>query len=216
MGILDNIENAWDDIPQGKFENLSTKLFSDLVCSNCYPTYDNIQEAIKNKKAIFFKKVLKPDQIPGWQELIDELNRSSKTPSKPGREYIPKKAGRVDIYGDFKYISVLPDSHNDKISKMGEFALILNPTEVFAYSTIFALTEDDSNTGPHYDQWHVFNFQCIGTSKWFAHYEGIGSDEFIAEPGDLVFIPDGVLHEVHTVTPRVCIGVATKNKDRDQ
>jgi hypothetical protein len=35
MGILDNLENAWDIYPEGQFENLSQKLFSDSVCSDC-------------------------------------------------------------------------------------------------------------------------------------------------------------------------------------
>ena len=35
MGILDNFENAWDDIPEGQFENLSQKLFSETCCSDC-------------------------------------------------------------------------------------------------------------------------------------------------------------------------------------
>jgi hypothetical protein len=35
MGILDNIENAWDEIPEGRFENLYQKLFSEKVCFDC-------------------------------------------------------------------------------------------------------------------------------------------------------------------------------------
>jgi len=33
MGILDNLENAWDDLDDPKYENLSVKLFSDSVCA---------------------------------------------------------------------------------------------------------------------------------------------------------------------------------------
>lgn len=42
MGILDNFEEAWDDefnfdspIYKPEMENLSQKLFSDLVCAEC-------------------------------------------------------------------------------------------------------------------------------------------------------------------------------------
>jgi hypothetical protein len=35
MGILDNLENAWDIYPEGQFDNLSQKLFSDNVCKEC-------------------------------------------------------------------------------------------------------------------------------------------------------------------------------------
>jgi hypothetical protein len=42
MGILDNFEEAWDDefnfdspIYKPEMENLSVKIFSDLVCNDC-------------------------------------------------------------------------------------------------------------------------------------------------------------------------------------
>lgn len=42
MGILDNIESAWDEefyfdpkIYKPELENLSQKLFSDIVCKEC-------------------------------------------------------------------------------------------------------------------------------------------------------------------------------------
>ncbi len=34
MGILDNIENAWDELDP-KYENLAQKIFSETVCSEC-------------------------------------------------------------------------------------------------------------------------------------------------------------------------------------
>lgn len=53
MGILDNLEEAWDDefnfespIYKPEMENLSQKIFSDLVCSECeskpMPITDNM------------------------------------------------------------------------------------------------------------------------------------------------------------------------------
>jgi hypothetical protein len=35
MGILENFENAWDLYPEGEFDNLSKKIFSETVCSDC-------------------------------------------------------------------------------------------------------------------------------------------------------------------------------------
>ena len=53
MGILDNLEEAWDDefnfdspIYKPEMENLSQKLFSDMVCAECeskpMPIIDNM------------------------------------------------------------------------------------------------------------------------------------------------------------------------------
>jgi hypothetical protein len=45
MGILDNLEGAWDDLDP-KYENLAQKLFSEEVCSECeaklMPITDNM------------------------------------------------------------------------------------------------------------------------------------------------------------------------------
>jgi hypothetical protein len=50
MGILDNLENAWDIYPEGAFDNLSQKLFSDIVCKECeskpIPVTDNMGREI--------------------------------------------------------------------------------------------------------------------------------------------------------------------------
>lgn len=35
MGILDNLENAWDEEFSFDQRNLSAKIFSDLVCAEC-------------------------------------------------------------------------------------------------------------------------------------------------------------------------------------
>ena len=47
MGILDNLENAWDSLEES---NLSVKIFSDLVCAECeskpMPVTDNIGREI--------------------------------------------------------------------------------------------------------------------------------------------------------------------------
>jgi hypothetical protein len=34
MGILDNLENAWDDLDRD-YPNLAVKIFSETYCSNC-------------------------------------------------------------------------------------------------------------------------------------------------------------------------------------
>mgnify|MGYP000082186551 FL=1 len=57
MGILDNLESAWDEefyfdpkIYKPELENLSQKLFSDLVCAECeskpMPVTDNMGREI--------------------------------------------------------------------------------------------------------------------------------------------------------------------------
>ena len=206
MPILDNFENSLDD-------NLSIKIFSDLVCNQCFPTKLAINQAIKSGKPLFFEGVLKPHQIPSWQEVIDDLNISAKTPSKPDRDWVPKQHGRVDIYDDFKYISILKETTSDKVKKIGDLAETFNDAGITSYTTIVSLTDSDPDTGPHFDESHVFNFQLIGKTIWtFHHPDGVQSFEL--KPGDFVFIPDGLVHEVKSLTPRVSLSISTKNRER--
>jgi hypothetical protein len=57
MGILDNLEEAWDDefnfdspIYKPEMENLSKKIFSEMVCAECeskpMPVTDNMGKEI--------------------------------------------------------------------------------------------------------------------------------------------------------------------------
>jgi hypothetical protein len=49
MAILDNLENAWDDLDRD-YPNLASKLFSETVCSECeskpMPITDNMGREI--------------------------------------------------------------------------------------------------------------------------------------------------------------------------
>jgi ABC-type cobalt transport system substrate-binding protein len=49
MGILDNLENAWEELDP-KYESLAQKIFSETVCSECesklMPVTDNMGREI--------------------------------------------------------------------------------------------------------------------------------------------------------------------------
>lgn len=213
MGILENIESAWDEIPIGQFENLYTKIFSNSVCKDCLLSKSVIDKAIKDGKSLFFRGILKDHQIPTWQEVIDDLSLSAKTPKKEDRPWAPKQHGRVDIYDDFKYISILPETTNIKMQHIKDFVMSLNNIGFLSYTTIISLTDSDPDTGPHYDDTHVFNFQLIGQSRWTIHHPD-GPIEYFMNPGDFIFVPDGLVHEVKSLTPRVSLSIATMNEDK--
>jgi hypothetical protein len=49
--------------------------------------------------------------------------------------------------------------------------------------------------------------QCVGSVVWTGYYDGT-SEEWVVEPGDLVYIPKGVSHSVKSLHPRCSISVA--------
>jgi mannose-6-phosphate isomerase-like protein (cupin superfamily) len=172
---------------------------------------DSVKKAVSQKKSILIKNILAEQDLLTWQEAIDEINVYSSIESDR-RLWAPKQRGKVDIYDDFKFLHTLPYTNNDKIKKMGEIALAANNTEIRSYSTIISLTEQEVDTSVHSDDVHGFNFQAIGTSLWTVHYEN-GIEQFEANPGDLVFTPYGVTHEVKSLSPRVSIVIFTKRSE---
>jgi hypothetical protein len=61
--------------------------------------------------------------------------------------------------------------------------------------------EDASNLGPHEDETEIFTLQISGQKKWKLYPEGPGSppSELVLEPGDLLYHPRGLLHDVSTM-----------------
>lgn len=68
----------------------------------------------------------------------------------------------------------------------------------------FNLTPTSGAFKKHRDANNVYYWQCIGKTKWIV--DGYGT--FILEPGDLIYIPSGVFHEVIPLTPRLGISMA--------
>lgn len=49
--------------------------------------------------------------------------------------------------------------------------------------------------------------QCNGSTLWNIFYEG-STEEIIANPGDVLFIPKGIEHSVESLTPRSSISIS--------
>ena len=73
----------------------------------------------------------------------------------------------------------------------------------------FALVSLIANRGQighkHEDYIDQFQWQCIGTSIWRTG-DNLESENLI-EPGDFIFVPKNIQHEIETVTPRAVINL---------
>jgi mannose-6-phosphate isomerase-like protein (cupin superfamily) len=75
---------------------------------------------------------------------------------------------------------------------------------------ILNLSNAENVTNRHNDLTHNFYVQCIGSVIWKI-YDSISSveyKEYTLEPGDAIFVPAGVSHEVVALMPRAAITVA--------
>tara|TARA_Y100000389_G_C17409504_1_gene490055 strand:+ start:429 stop:842 length:414 start_codon:yes stop_codon:yes gene_type:complete len=70
----------------------------------------------------------------------------------------------------------------------------------------FNITTKAETFGKHKDVMDVYFWQCQGATKWIIE----DKDEVILNPGDLIFIPKGVHHNVIPLSPR--LGVSMSNE----
>lgn len=59
MGILDNLENAWDDLDHD-YPNLAAKIFSETCCSNCQHESKSIVETDNMGREKFWEDLGRP------------------------------------------------------------------------------------------------------------------------------------------------------------
>lgn len=69
----------------------------------------------------------------------------------------------------------------------------------------------------HMDRRDSFYWQCIGTSRWEI-YGSQDSDtpltSYDLNPGDLIFVPEGVFHSIVAPEPRAAISICFNSKTR--
>ena len=64
-------------------------------------------------------------------------------------------------------------------------------------STIYQSFTGDESIGPHRDRWYGANIQMKGAKLWRLGEEG-DEREVLAEPGSILLLPNGLLHDVST------------------
>ena len=75
--------------------------------------------------------------------------------------------------------------------------------------SIVSFTSNEPSTGVHHDPVDVFYVECIGRVRW-RFPELLLSYEL--KPGDAVFVPAGVKHEVVSLTPRAAFSLMCDKK----
>lgn len=75
---------------------------------------------------------------------------------------------------------------------------------------IVNMSSKENITNRHSDLTHNLYFQCIGSVIWKIYEDETSSnfEEYTLQPGDAIFVPIGVSHEVVSLSPRAAITVA--------
>lgn len=79
-----------------------------------------------------------------------------------------------------------------------------NPNYSYSAHAYVSLSKESKTFGKHKDGSDVWYWQCIGSTQWkiFEFNETIS---YILEPGDIIYVPRGIFHDVIPLSPRVGI-----------
>jgi len=72
------------------------------------------------------------------------------------------------------------------------------------YFGAVSFTTKEPTTSKHNDPMDVIYAQFVGSVTWTI-YDEEGSESHVLNPGDIIYVPKSVLHEVTSLTPRAAI-----------
>ena len=107
------------------------------------------------------------------------------------------------LYIKFNYPGFFVSHEGHEIETVKPILKDLNCNIAHLY---FNITTKAETFGKHKDVMDVYFWQCQGATKWIIE----DKDKVILNPGDLIFIPKGVHHNVIPLSPR--LGVSMSNE----
>lgn len=115
-----------------------------------------------------------------------------------------KKIHRGNIIGVMSIVNFIDDENNNHYKNVfSEEFFRLNPNKM----PNDHLIKTEIKPTKHFDLADGFFIQCEGITSWNFYINNI-KKSFIAEPGDLIFIPSGLYHDVHPKTSRCSISIS--------
>lgn len=93
----------------------------------------------------------------------------------------------------------------NKVEKLTNLHHGIKPSSrCIGYFGAVSFTDKEPTTGRHSDPIDVIYSQFIGSATW-SIYSDEGVENFILNPGDIIYVPKSVEHEVTSISPRAAI-----------
>ena len=135
------------------------------------------------KKEVKHIKAYNKDVI-SWEEILENFNDSINN-----QELIK-----------FKDFGFYVSHRADRIKRLKPVMENLKCKYAHLY---FSVMSKAKTFGAHKDNLDVWFWQCQGKTKW-----KVKRKEYILKPGDLIFVPKGIVHNVTSLTPRAGISMS--------
>jgi len=90
----------------------------------------------------------------------------------------------------------------DRLTQLHE--QLSKPGKCLGYFGAVSFTTKEPTTSKHNDPMDVIYAQFVGSVTWTI-YDEDGSESHVLNPGDIIYVPKTVMHEVTSLTPRAAI-----------
>lgn len=80
------------------------------------------------------------------------------------------------------------------------------------YFGALSITNKELTTGRHSDPIDVIYCQFVGSVVW-SIFTDQGKEDFVLNPGDVIYVPKSIDHEVLSLTPRAALSFMFKESD---
>jgi hypothetical protein len=174
-------------------------------------TKQDIKESYDKLLPIHAKQQIKI--LPEWSDFINNMNNSIQKETLVLNTDTPKykTIGHLRVFDTLAFsIDHPPEYPYPGIESMIDYLdkLDLKP---FTAITFINLAGGQNTTSKHSDNCSILYVQAINSARWIVYMDG-EEKEFILEPGDVMFIPQGLMHEVFAFMPRAAISFAVRPK----
>lgn len=163
----------------------------------------SILEAYSNNKAVVFRSVFPNDY--NWQTFINHLDKSIIVDPLSQKQGCKEVVGSINFWQNLTMtVENMSDDSFPELDMKSEFIKSMHKGETIGQFAAISFTKHEPTTGKHSDPVDVFYWQCIGDVEWTLYYNDI-EESFILNPGDIIYVPEGIIHEVKSLTPRASI-----------
>jgi hypothetical protein len=178
----------------------------------------SILEAKRSEQVLFFKNIM--PATPSWGDFIQDLNINynnnvifdSSDKRFNNSVLIYNKLDPISFINTF----LIKINSINLINKLDGICNLANSIDVGYIKSIINFVGNESKYYIHADSHDVISWHCIGSVEWRIYKTlkqenppPIESSEpyesYILNPGDILFVPSGIVHQVVVTEPRASI-----------
>lgn len=164
---------------------------------------DLIRKSYTENKAVVFNSVFPNDYT--WETFINHIDASIIVPPASPKQGCREVIGSVNFWQSLTMtIENMSDLSFPELNDKAMFIQSMHGGHNSGQFAAISFTTHEPTTGKHSDPVDVFYWQCVGDVKWTLSYEN-KEESFVLNPGDVIYVPTGIIHEVKSLTPRASI-----------